>query len=218
MHVTDWGATLLEAAGIAPPSRQQWPWDQQTEERGAEAYIDAVSAWPMLARNASSRRTEILHNIHEVAGSAALRVSSWKIVVHGKKEAACDGWYDGVAGLQRGTPAVPGGGIDCGDAPPIACDFTSGGGPCLFELDSDPCERRDRSKTEPQKLAQMLARLHQINGTAVPCLNNPHRGTDAWWWPAANPALHGGAWVPWVAANGDDSADGWRPRFPPVSE
>ena len=106
----------------------------------------------------------------------------------------------------------------------IECD--AGARPCLFRLActpgaevggepciADPCEKRNLAESEPAQLATMLTQLAGLNATAVPCLNNPNNGQDAWWWPAASPALHGGAWAPWYT--GDANTDG-RPVKPGV--
>ncbi|KAJ8892605.1 hypothetical protein PR048_005186 [Dryococelus australis] len=43
--------------------------------------IDGLDAWEALSQNTASNRTEVLHNIDDIIGNAALTVGDWKIVV-----------------------------------------------------------------------------------------------------------------------------------------
>ncbi|KAJ8418381.1 hypothetical protein AAFF_G00140900 [Aldrovandia affinis] len=61
----------------------------------------------------------------------------------------------------------------------------------LFNITADPYERRDLSKSRPQVVKVLLARLAEYNQTAVPALNPPDD-------PLADPQLHGGVWTPWL--------------------
>ena len=235
IHATDWAPTILEAAGAAP---YRWQYFRSLGRRGTATIsdsdvVDGVSVWPMLqGKNLTSPRTFVLHNIHEVAGSAALRIGDWKVLL-GQKEQACGGWYSGVTGLVREAAAVVGASVACGieDKDAISCDPAVA--PCLFRLScseqdnlqpsstsqtcqADPCEKRNLAQEEPQVLAKMLGRLKALNASAVPCLNNPARGTDAWWWPDASPVLHGGAWVPWFRDGADGNASATPPTRPPL--
>jgi len=69
MHVTDWLPTLCEVAGCAGGG----------SPTGTKA-LDGVSAWGAIARNESSKRTEILHDTIETAYSPAMRVGDWKLL------------------------------------------------------------------------------------------------------------------------------------------
>lgn len=42
--------------------------------------IDGTDLWQALSEDSSSNRTEILHNIDDIYGNAALTVGEWKIV------------------------------------------------------------------------------------------------------------------------------------------
>lgn len=42
--------------------------------------IDGVSLWSSLSEDGTFERSEILHNIDDIFGSAALTVGQWKIV------------------------------------------------------------------------------------------------------------------------------------------
>ena len=63
--------------------------------------------------------------------------------------------------------------------------------PLLFDLRRDPSETTDLARSMPQKVAQLLTRLAHYNRTAVPPCDRLQPD------PAANPLLHGGAWMPW---------------------
>ena len=69
MHVTDWLPTLCEVAGCAGGG----------SPTGTKP-LDGVSAWGAIARNESSKRTEILHDTIETAYSPAMRVGDWKLL------------------------------------------------------------------------------------------------------------------------------------------
>ena len=71
--------------------------------------------------------------------------------------------------------------------------------PLLFDVRKDPSETTDLAATMPQKLAELQARLAHYNATAVPPCDRLKPE------PAADPARHGGAWMPWresVPGNG----------------
>jgi len=67
MHMTDWLPTLFSAAGLDA---------SVLRERG----LDGFDLWPSLSLNASSPRSEVLHNIDEVDQYAALTRGDWKYI------------------------------------------------------------------------------------------------------------------------------------------
>ena len=134
MHAADWLPTLLDASASAaafPDTRLPPEYRQQL----SGTVLDGVSAWPMLSKGAGSLRTVVLNNINEVTGSAGLRIGDWKLV-SGAKEQLLGGWYDGITGLVRETPAVPGASIDCGASDcawkPHAKQTNAGTYPCYL--------------------------------------------------------------------------------------
>ncbi len=67
----------------------------------------------------------------------------------------------------------------------------------LFNIAQDPDERHELSAQYPEKVKELLMRLEEYNNTAVPVR---YPDPDL----AANPALHGGAWSPWVTSEHTD--------------
>ena len=61
----------------------------------------------------------------------------------------------------------------------------------LFDIVNDPYEITDVSDLYPDVVQQLLQRLADYNATAVPC-RFPEGDVNS------NPALHGGAFVPWL--------------------
>jgi arylsulfatase A-like enzyme len=63
--------------------------------------------------------------------------------------------------------------------------------PKLYDLRRDPFEQVDLAKAMPQVVVRLQQRLTEHNATAVPPCDRLRPV------PAANPARHGGAWMPW---------------------
>ena len=49
--------------------------------------------WDALSNNTQSERTEILHNIDDIWGSAALTINSWKVLKGTNYKGQWDDWY-----------------------------------------------------------------------------------------------------------------------------
>nr|CAD7194792.1 unnamed protein product [Timema douglasi] len=64
-HMTDWLPTLYSAAG---------------GDLSHLGDIDGLNAWESLSNDSPSNRTQVLHNIDDEYGNAALTVDDWKIV------------------------------------------------------------------------------------------------------------------------------------------
>jgi hypothetical protein len=82
-------------------------------------------------------------------------------------------------------------------------------GPCLFDLDVDPCEQKNFAVRKPEITQFMLAKLETYFSQLTPQVNYSCRfqrrlklmteilqlnTVDD---PEANPNRHGGNWVPW---------------------
>nr|XP_006825904.1 PREDICTED: arylsulfatase I-like [Saccoglossus kowalevskii] len=82
--------------------------------------------------------------------------------------------------------------VDCGPKPENASENCKPkDNVCLYDIAEDPCEYINIADKHPDIVQHMLKVLSQYNVTAVAPMNP---GFD----PAANPANHNGAWVPWV--------------------
>lgn len=130
MHMVDWYPTLLKLAGVQP--EQPLP-------------PDGVDAWPMIAGDKPSARTEVLCNTTPNGG--ALRMGDWKIVVSpGRRAAAAKG--GGKKAAATAGPTVE-----------------------LFNLRDDIGETKDLAASDPEKMKELLARYEQLAREAAPPKN-----------------------------------------------
>lgn len=60
-------------------------------------HLDGINAWDALVTDTATARTEVLHNIDDVYGNAALTVGDWKLLVGTNYNGQWDSWY-GPAG------------------------------------------------------------------------------------------------------------------------
>lgn len=128
--------------------------------------------WPVLSEDTKSDRTEILHNIDDIYGSASLTVGKWKIHIGTNYNGAWDHWY-GPAGIRSSTaynvntvinsvagqvlsrinllPSVQNirtirteATIDCSTNQTVeSIQCRPLEKPCLFNIDEDPCEQNN---------------------------------------------------------------------------
>jgi hypothetical protein len=72
------------------------------------------------------------------------------------------------------------------------CDPTNSSRPCLFDLETDPCERNNLADSHPEVLLEMLDLVKKYEATLVPQLNKPPdvEGSD--------PRKFNNTWSPWV--------------------
>jgi len=134
LHATDWLPTLVTVSG---------------GKQGGTLPLDGYDQWAVITQGATNQRTEVLHNIDQVAGNAALRVGDWKILT-GKQD--YDGWYPAV-----GPPEIP----------------TNTKNISLFNIANDPNERTDLSASNPAKVQELLARLDYYKAAAKAPFNPP---------------------------------------------
>lgn len=85
MQITDWLPTLYTAAG--------------GDIKDLKSDMDGIDLWEDLSNDEQSHRTEILHNIDDIWGSAALTVNEWKVVKGTNYNGQWDSWY-GPAGIR----------------------------------------------------------------------------------------------------------------------
>lgn len=66
--------------------------------------------------------------------------------------------------------------------------------PCLFDLETDPCERNNLADSYPEVLLEMLGLVKKYEATLVPQLNKP---ADV---EGADPRKFNNTWSPWIVA------------------
>lgn len=72
------------------------------------------------------------------------------------------------------------------------CDPMISSKPCLFDLETDPCERNNLANSHPDVLLEMLDLVKKYEATLVPQLNKPAdvEGSD--------PRKFNNTWSPWL--------------------
>ncbi|XP_053408651.1 arylsulfatase B-like isoform X4 [Mercenaria mercenaria] len=205
IHVSDWLPTLYSAAG------------GNISDLGL---IDGIDMWEMLRENGSNVRNEILHNIDPKSKFSAIRVGDYKLVQGDISGGRDDGWYQcdfpfasneslkfessafndtyktemSKQLSKRHAPNTPYN-IDCGKRPENyidSCQPTKS--PCLFHIPTDPCEYNNIADAYPAVVENLLGRIKELSTSAVEPVNKPND-------KLANPALHGGVWVPWQGSD-----------------
>ncbi|XP_058835002.1 arylsulfatase B [Topomyia yanbarensis] len=195
VHITDWLPTLLDAVGYdmlnLPPN------------------LDGISCWQQLQDGNLTDRREILHNIDDIWGSAALTVNNWKVLKGTNYNGQWDNWY-GPAGDREAKSynltsikSCPTGkalnkmkilptddvilqlrseaSVQCIGMRKTNCNPLKA--PCLFDIVRDPCELDNMAEKYPTILESMLKKLDAHNATAVPPGNMPldTRGDPRFW-------------------------------------
>ncbi|KAG6438568.1 hypothetical protein O3G_MSEX000065 [Manduca sexta] len=153
MHIVDWLPTVYSAAG---------------GDMSAFQNIDGIDQWHSLSKDEKSSRTSLLHNIDDVWASAALTVDQWKIHKGTNYNGAWDFWYgpderSGVYNVSRVCDGYAGkavqklGFMPDGDkifelrnTATLKCNSSIEAipcqplqAPCLFNIEEDPCEKRN---------------------------------------------------------------------------
>ncbi|XP_078346464.1 arylsulfatase B-like [Oculina patagonica] len=175
LHVTDWLPTLYSLAGGDASKLRN---------------VDGYDVWDTLSSGKSSPRQELLHNVHTSGGEAAMRYGQWKILVNAGK--AWNGWYPppGYEESNFSNKTLKNAVVMCGQPPSNPPECTKSAGPCLFDIEKDPCEYVNLASQHGDIVQKLLAKLEGYRNSSVPSRNKP---ID----PRANPKYHGGAWVAW---------------------
>ncbi|VEN50922.1 unnamed protein product, partial [Callosobruchus maculatus] len=196
MHIIDWLPTLLEAAT-----------GKQTASNITN--LDGISMWKSISEDAKSERTEILHNIDDIYGNAALTSDGWKITKGATYDGTWDYWYgpDGrnysyntssvensptgqvLKALNMSTPTEKinelrkAADVQCNTSEQDEVTCKPLEKPCLFHIETDPCEKVNLAEKYPEKVRQLLNILEQYNQTALPPENLPldPRGDPKYW-------------------------------------
>ncbi|KAM8847726.1 arylsulfatase I-like [Synchiropus picturatus] len=197
VHITDWYPTLVGLAG-----------GSESLTKG----VDGFDVWKAISEGKESPRLEILHNIdplynHARTGSLQRGFGIWNTAVQAAIRAGDWKLLTGDPGYGDWTP------------PPMLPGFPGSWWTLerhtkprqsvwLFNISRDPYERFDLSQQRPDVVKQLMARLVYYNRTAVPVR---YPSEDA----RAHPDLNGGAWVPWV---GDEEEESWDNMYPKKSK
>ncbi|KAK5643868.1 hypothetical protein RI129_007713 [Pyrocoelia pectoralis] len=193
MHITDWLPTLYSAAG---------------GDVKRLVNIDGYDLWTSLSNNEVSPRNEILHNIDDNFGVSAITVGKWKLLNGSTYSGAWDYWYgpSGRKGFYNISTVLtsPAGKalskikvaanasmitnlrksseVDCASHHELVpCRPLEA--PCLFNIDTDPCERTNVADEYPDTLSQLQKRLNEWKETEVPPSNLPidPKGNPKYW-------------------------------------
>ncbi len=157
LHIVDWYPTLLKLAGATPTQKHP---------------LDGRDAWPAITQGAPSPHEDILHNITPIGG--ALRMGDWKLIVNGQ--------FSEVGATEGGLPVAekaggeiaPKGGKKAGKkAAQAAKNAEPENRVELFNLKDDPYEKTNLAAKNPEKLAELRARLDAYTKAAVPSKQAP---------------------------------------------
>lgn len=105
---------------------------------------------------------------------------------------AWNGWYPppGYEQSNISNRTLKNAVVTCGKPPSTAPDCSKSSGPCLFDIEQDPCEYVNLASQHEDLVQKLLTKLEEYRNSSVPP-RNKHMD------PRANPKYHGGAWVPW---------------------
>ena len=173
LHLADWLPTLMHVA-----TDGKWTPDSLPNP------IDGHDAWDAITTGRASPRTELLHN-YAASGTSALRMGEYKIIT-GQKDAEWtpvpDSLWVAMANSSRALSATV---RNCNCAG-NRCNY-------LFHIASDPTETTNLCTSEPERYAQMLARL-EVVGAPAEAACNTCGDVDA---AATEAAAKTGYWLPW---------------------
>ena len=141
MHMVDWFPTLLKLAGA------------RTEQKHAP---DGRDIWPVLTAGAKSPHDAILLNT--TPSNGAIRMGDWKLVLGGNR--SDDGTENGAKAAPKNAKAKGKKGKQPAgdDGPRIE----------LFNLAEDLSEQTNLADKQPEKVAELRARLEVFAREAVP--------------------------------------------------
>ena len=170
IHVTDWLPTIVEGIAGLELDKDKWA-------------LDGYNVWSTITTDSETPRKEVLINLDpprsKFIGQAAIRSGDWKLITGmpnctfgDDKAFHCpDGWI-----LVNGTI----------EPPPYTPSLT-----WLFNLRTDPNERRNVARLYPAKVEELKARIEFYNSTHIKQRDPP---LD----PRSDPANFGGVWTPWL--------------------
>eukprot|EP01060_Flectonema_neradi_P032346 TRINITY_DN5123_c1_g1_i1.p1 TRINITY_DN5123_c1_g1~~TRINITY_DN5123_c1_g1_i1.p1 ORF type:complete len:523 (+),score=129.13 TRINITY_DN5123_c1_g1_i1:41-1570(+) len=129
---------------------------------------DGFSLWTALTTNATSPRTELLHNIDPIDGSAAYRMDGWKLLVNCPNET----WYPVPTSSQDyvNDPKMVKG-TDVGDVVFPEHLKSTANSVQLFYVAWDPSETEDVSAKYPDVVKQIQDKIAAWSAQARPLIN-----------------------------------------------
>ncbi|XP_046851243.1 arylsulfatase B-like [Xenia sp. Carnegie-2017] len=191
IHVTDWLPTLYSVAG--------------GDLDDIRIRLDGYNMWDVISQSMPSPRKEVLHNIDPITKTAAIRMGKYKLIVNQDMN-YFSSWYRRFH--SRRDPddhfkdvklkILTGAELTCSTVEKrdstFDCDPSIS--PCLYNIETDPCEYDNLFSRKHKKAALLFHRLlyHQRHGK--PALNPD--GDEA-----ANPIYFNGTWSPWQILEND---------------
>jgi arylsulfatase B len=158
--IEDFYATFCALAGVDP-------FDKQAEAVGLPP-VDSVNIWPLISgENSTSPRTEIVLGIPTV--SSPLSIGDPYLNVQAVIQN--DGWKLLVGQTHQNIWTSPHYPNKTTHWPNDPMDCSKG---CLYNVFDDPTEHNEVSKSNPSKVAELLARIQYYNSTVF----KPNRGND----------------------------------------
>ena len=204
MHISDWLPTLSALAGVEFGAETEQELDGFNQlENILSGEISQYEPREILVHN-------ILPNGCMVGVCGAIRWRNWKIIVGKEADSVnhCETMWCPPANESIADDMT----IQCSengdyDFPlvNVMTDCVYNGIPCLFDIDSDPCEYADLRESEPEIYDFMYNLLLEYNESQLtPTLYSLHPAD----YDGSNPALYNGFWSPWKEVEPDtDSND-----------
>nr|XP_018908136.1 PREDICTED: arylsulfatase B-like isoform X1 [Bemisia tabaci]XP_018908138.1 PREDICTED: arylsulfatase B-like isoform X1 [Bemisia tabaci] len=189
--------------------RRSLPADSNSRKIRGCSKLDGRDVWDALVNDKPFNTTTILHNIDQIDGNAALRYGKWKYVngtvfrgigdaIFGPSERGPENGYNVSLVLSSKTSQILQK-MNRGASPEkirslrqqstVVCSSRNGTtcnpnkGPCLFNIDEDPCERNNVAEANPAVLRDLENRLAKFQRTSMPPGNLPldERGNPEHW-------------------------------------
>ncbi|XP_044728637.1 arylsulfatase B-like [Chrysoperla carnea] len=201
--MTDWLPTLYHAAG-----------GNITELRKD---IDGIDSWNTLSEDKPTNRTEILHNIDDIDGTAALTVGDYKIVMGPDEPESISHWHSPadsnkeykLTDITNSTVGKILSSMNMASLPKKIIELRNDAqlrricpnitttennkcqlrkAPCLFNIKNDPCEFENLANKNLEIYVQLKRQLDEYKGSIVPPSNLDGD-------PRTNPQNHGHVWT-----------------------
>jgi arylsulfatase A-like enzyme len=117
--------------------------------------LDGRDAWPAITEGAASPNEFILYNT--TPGNGAIRIGDWKLVMGGNVADSEDGGAENTPKKKKAKKKQANGG------PQVE----------LFNLANDPNEKNNLAASNPEKVAELRAKLSELAAQAVPPKSAP---------------------------------------------